>query len=324
MRVGISGFGRIGKNIWHLLLKDPDIHVGAINHPGIDPEQFMYMSQNDSLLHYGKIEMKIEDGHILLWKNEEWQKIWIFSKSTPGEIDWEIAKIDVVLDSSGKFKKREELEQHHGAKLVVLTGPSDELEVVINGFTQKWTDRIISCGSCTTNCLIPILDVVHRIFGVEYATFLTVHSTTPSQSVSDRKNLKDWRLGRNAYQNIIPTSTGASGMIKKCFPDLVGKVFGNACRVPVENGSFLEINFQTKEEIDLELLFEEMEKHQIIELSSNKNVSSDIKKVDKICVVDRDLVKKYDGNHLKIGAWYNNEGGYVRQMLEILRKIKDF
>jgi glyceraldehyde 3-phosphate dehydrogenase len=322
LKIGINGFGRIGKNVWHLLLDDKDMDVCAINHPGIDVEQFLYMAQNDSLLHYKNIELKSGEGYVILKKFDIWKKIWIFSQASPSDIEWEKAEIDVVIDSSGKFKKREELEKHSGVGLIVLTGPpsGDDMEVIINGFSHYWNDNVISCGSCTTNCLVPLLDLVNNVFGIEFANFLTVHATTPSQSVSDRKNLKDWRLGRNAYQNIIPTSTGASSMVKKCFPELIGKVQGSAVRVPIENGSFLEINFETKKNIDLEILFELMSRHDIIELSTNKNVSSDIKKLDKICVVDKDLVKAYDKKHLKIGAWYNNEAGYVRQLLEVLRK----
>lgn len=239
----------------------------------------------------------------------------------PEEIAWE--GVDVVVDCSGKFKRESELNGHlkNGVKMVILSAPSgDEMNVVINGFNKAGEERIISCGSCTTNCLVPILKEMDREFMVEFCNFLTVHATTPSQSVSDRKNIKDLRLGRNAYQNIIPTSTGASGLVKRFFPHLDGKVFGSSCRVPVENGSYLEINFRVGWDIDKDMILKALSENEIIELSNNKNVSSDVKKTDKICLIDTDLVVVYDKRNFKIGAWYNNEAGYVRQIIEVIRK----
>jgi len=317
IHIGINGFGRIGKNLWHLLLNETSICVSAVNHPMITIDLFKYMANNDTLLPHINVEIEDMDGDVLV--NGRKVKLTGFNK--PSEIEWE--GVDVVVDCSGKFKNKEELRGHlrGDVKMVILSAPAgDDMDVVINGVSEIFEDNIISCGSCTTNCLAPVLDVIDKKFGVEFCNFLTVHAMTASQTVSDRKNIKDFRLGRNAFQNIIPTTTGASRLVKKLFPHLVGRVFGSSCRVPVENGSYLEINFKVKEDVDVESIFDALENNEIIEISDNKNVSSDIKKLDKICCIDKDLVVVYNEKTFKIGVWYNNEAGYVRQIIEFIRK----
>lgn len=318
IKIGINGFGRIGKNLWHLLLNDPFLHVTAINHPMINNELFIYMANNDTLLPNNEVKMEETENGVIV--ND--QLITLSGMTKPEDIEWN--DVDVVVDCSGKFKTINQLQGHlkNNVKLVVLSAPSnDNIYTIINGVNDANNDKIISCGSCTTNCLAPILKVMDEHFGIEFCNFLTVHAMTASQTVSDRKNIKDFRLGRNASQNIIPTTTGASGLVRTLFPHLNGKVFGSSCRVPVENGSYLEINFRVNHTVSKDDVLNALKSNSVIQISNNKNVSSDIKKTDKICCIDEDLIVVYDERNLKIGAWYNNEAGYVNQIIEVIRKI---
>lgn len=318
IKIGINGFGRIGKNLWHLLLNDPFLHVTAINHPMINNELFIYMANNDTLLPNNEVKMEETENGVIV--ND--QLITLSGMTKPEDIEWN--DVDVVVDCSGKFKTINQLQGHlkNNVKLVVLSAPSnDNIYTIINGVNDANNDKIISCGSCTTNCLAPILKVMDEHFGIEFCNFLTVHAMTASQTVSDRKNIKDFRLGRNASQNIIPTTTGASGLVRTLFPHLNGKVFGSSCRVPVENGSYLEINFRVNHTVSKDDVLNALKSNSVIQISNNKNVSSDIKKTDKICCIDEDLICVYDERNLKIGAWYNNEAGYVNQIIEVIRKI---
>jgi len=317
IRIGINGFGRIGKNIWHQVFGKNDMCVSFVNHPMINSELFIYMANNDTLLPHIDVKMEEVEGGVMV----NGRLVRLSGMGRPEDIEWD--GVDVVVDCSGKFKTENELKLHfkNKVKMVILSSPAtDNMNVVINGFNKAGVNTIISCGSCTTNCLVPVLNEIDKQFMVEFCNFLTVHATTPSQSVSDRKNIKDLRLGRNAYQNIIPTSTGASALIRKFFPHLDGKVFGSSCRVPVENGSYLEINFRVNWDVNKDDILNVLRTNEVIELTNNKNVSSDIKKKNKICLIDTDLVVVYDKRNFKIGAWYNNEAGYVKQIIEVIRK----
>ena len=273
IKIGINGFGRIGKNIWQLLLKDKQMVVKEINHPDLLLEQFIYLAENDTVFSNQDSEYKIENDSINVKnKYKEWF-VKLHSKLKPEDIEWDV---DVVIDCTGKFKKYGELSGHlkNNVKLVVLTAPaSDDMPVIINGFNNNDVDgKIISCGSCTTNCIVPVINSINRACKILSCYFLTVHAVTPSQSISDRKNIKQFRLGRNAYQNIIPTTTGANSLVKKMFPELDGKVIGSSCRVPVDNGSYVEIVFTLSEEVEKKWIIDKL-CLDFIKVTNNKNVS---------------------------------------------------
>jgi len=308
--IGINGFGRIGKNI----LRQTDL-VSEINQPNCSLEEIFYMIKFDTLLGtFNEVELIGDElfvrGH----------KINVYFERNLQNIPW---TCQIVIDCSGQFRTLETLEKHFNGKVqnVILSAPpKDQMPTIINGFNLWKNEPIISAGSCTTNCLIPLLDVFDKNFGIKTCHFLTVHAVTNSQSVIDHRHQKDKRLGRDAHANIIPTSTGASGMVDVFFPHLTGKIRGNSVRVPVENGSFLEVYLEVEKDLEREEVIDLLKNHEVIKISPHPLVSSDIKTKNEICLIDLDLIKIYDKKRINLGVWYNNEGGYVHQLLEIVRK----
>lgn len=328
MRLAINGFGRIGRLILRAIFenhKEKDLEVVAINDlQNIDAS--IHLLKYDSVHGcFGKEVRKISETQISI--NEK--KINYFSEKNPKDLPWEELDIDLVMECTGIFKTKEACSLHleAGANKVLLSCPGNDLDrTIIYGVNDeildKENDKIISCGSCTTNCLAPIVKVLNSEFGIIQGFASTIHSYTGDQNIIDRAH-KDLRRARAAAVNIIPTSTGAAKAIEKIFPELKGKLSGVAYRVPTPNVSLLECNFVLQKNITLDELkktiiewTDSKFKSNILGYTNEKLVSSDFNHLPFSSLIDLSLLKVIDDNFVNIVSWYDNEWGFSNRMID--------
>ena len=328
LRVAINGFGRIGRVALRLLQDDKDVQVVAINNRTPGNEQLAYLYKYDSSHRTLKSKISYDDEGLII----KGKKIKVFAEEDPSKLPWGKLKVDVVLECTGAFTSKEACQAHidAGAKHVIISAPAkDDAKTIVYGVNHKTLnkkDKIISAASCTTNCLAPVLKVVDDKFHIVKGFMTTVHAMTNDQETLDIAHKKGIysRRGRAASLNIIPTSTGAASQIGKVIPHLNGKMDGNAFRVPVGDGSVVDVTLEleknvTKEEIN-KAFFNNQSKS--LRYSSEPLVSSDI--IGEQCggMVDGLLtnVVEADGKQLvKIVAWYDNEVGYTAQMIRTMK-----
>jgi glyceraldehyde 3-phosphate dehydrogenase len=334
VKVAINGFGRIGKAFLRSVLKDPSaskkIKVVAIN---IGPtantekmcEHVAHFFTYDSVL--GKFDKKVScSGKKLTIENHE---IEILSEAYPSHLSWEKLDIDWIVEASGKFTSREKAAAHleAGAKKVLITAPAKNEDVtIIPGVNDEAYDakkhKIVSLGSCTTNCFAPIVKVIKNNFELSQGFMTTVHAYTSSQTLVDGAHT-DWRRGRAAAINIVPTTTGADKVITKIYPDLEGKLLGSAIRVPVALGSIVEFTFTTKNGLTTDALNKAFEKasegdlKNILFYETQPLVSSDFIGNPYSCIFDS-LLTKANGTMGKVHGWYDNEFGYSCRLKDFL------
>jgi len=329
MRIAINGFGRIGRSVFRILDKRDDIQIVAINDL-FDHSALVYLLKYDTVMGGFGQEVKL-DGDIMRTTNET---VKMFTVREPGELPWKELDVDVVVEATGVFRKREQLEQQlsAGARRLVLTVPAkDDIDfTVVLGVNEdqlKPEHRIVSNASCTTNCLAPMAKVIHENFGIVEGVINTVHAYTNDQRLADVPH-KDWRRSRAAAENIIPTTTGAARAVGKVLPELMGKLDGLASRVPVPDGSIVDLVCQLERNTTVEEVNEAVRAASqtdrmanILQYSENPLVSSDIIGNPYSSIYDAPFTKVTDGNMLKTLNWYDNEWGYSNRVVDLINMI---
>ncbi len=330
LNVGINGFGRIGKIVFRILQSHPNILVNLINDP-MPLETMVYLLKYDSIHGHFQGSVKISDGGILV--NDRF--IEVTTERKPENIAWKENNVDVVIESSGLFKTREKLQKHidSGAKKVILTcPPSENLDISVvfgvNDELLKPEHTIISNASCTTNCLAPVLKTIDDEFGVESGFLNTVHPYTNNQSIIDSPH-SELRRSR-AASNIIPATSTAINALFEILPKFKGKFDGFATRVPVPDGSFIELCLNLNKHTDVQQFNEYMlqqcngKLQNIVQYTSDPIVSSDVVNNPYSAVFDSLATKIVNGNFVQLIAWYDNEYGYSSRIVDTLEKIATF
>ncbi len=328
IKVGINGFGRIGRNVYRVIAKRKNIDVLAINDL-TDAKTLAYLLKYDSV--HGKFEGNIEakDNSIVV-KGKE---IKLVKEKDPAKLPWKDLGIEVVIESTGIFTKRSDCEKHleAGARKVILSAPSkDKLDATIvigvNTNDLKSEHKIVSNASCTTNCLAPLAKTINDNFGIEKGLMTTIHAYTNDQRVTDLMH-SDLRRARAAAINIIPTTTGAAKAIGEVIPELKGKLDGMSMRVPVANGSVTDLVASVKKRVSIEDINNVMkaaannELKGILEYCEDPIVSSDIIDNEHSCIFDARSTYVVDGNLIKVIGWYDNEWGYSNRMVDLIELI---
>lgn len=337
VRVAINGYGRIGRVAHRVILEkhSSEIELVAINAgSSTDIKGWAYLLKYDTS--YGplrghnietrnpKLETDSSIGSIII----DGKEIPVFSEKEPGKLPWKDLNVDVVIESTGKFRTQDLLKAHiqAGAKAVVLSAPSKDEEVPTYVFSVNAKDykgeEIINNASCTTNCITPVAQVMVSVFGVEKAMMTTIHGYTSDQRLQDGGH-KDYRRARAAAENIVPTSTGATIAASKAIPELSGIFNGLAIRVPVAVGSLSDFTFLVKKQTSKEEVNQAFKKaaedsryRGIIEVTEDPIVSSDIIGNSHSAIVDLSLTQVVGGNMVKVIAWYDNEYGYANRLIE--------
>ena len=330
IRIGINGFGRIGRNLFRLLLDHPKIEVVAIN--DIAPAATLaHLLKYDSL--HGVLKNEISGDNFGI--NIDGKQVPVLYHSEPAEIPWSKHNVAVVIESSGKFKTRKALEPHlqKGVKKVILSVPpqDESIKMVVLGVNENILDGdedIISNASCTTNNAAPMLKVIRELCGIKQAYITTVHSYTSDQSLHDKPH-KDLRRARAAGQSIVPTTTGAAKALTKVFPELSDVIGGCGIRVPVPNGSLTDMTLHVKRETTIEEInaaFKEAAAGKLknyLEYTEDPIVSIDINGNPHSCVFDAQMTSVVGGNLVKIIGWYDNEIGYSSRLIDLISLVSN-
>jgi glyceraldehyde 3-phosphate dehydrogenase len=325
IKIGINGFGRIGRNLFRLLIDHPRIEVVAINDIA-DAATLAHLLKYDSIHGRIKAEIEHEDSQILI-NNKE---IPVLKHLHPKDINWSKYQVNIVIEASGKFKKQEDLQFHlqKGVEKVILSVPPDDdtIKMVVLGVNEDildGTEQIISNASCTTNNAAPMLDVIRKNFGIEQAYISTIHSYTSDQNLHDKPH-RDLRRARAATQSIIPTTTGAAKALTKIFPELKDVIGGCGIRVPVPNGSLTDmtINISTNTTIEeINSVFKKASETYlkgILSYTDEPIVSIDIIGDSHSCVFDSGMTSVIGGGLIKLIGWYDNEIGYSSRLIDLI------
>ncbi|WP_412728862.1 type I glyceraldehyde-3-phosphate dehydrogenase [Enterobacterales bacterium endosymbiont of Anomoneura mori] len=330
IKIGINGFGRIGRMVFRLAQKRKNIEIIAINDL-LNNDYISYMLKYDST--HGKLnkKIKIKNNNIIIDNKE----IFIFSERNPINIPWKKIGVDIVIDSSGIFLDYESLNKHiiAGAKKVILTSPpKDKIPMFVCGVNlNKYSgQKIVSNASCTTNCLAPLAKIINDEFNIIEGLMTTVHSITAMQKTVDGPSNKDWRAGRSALQNIIPASTGAANAVGIVIPKLLGKLTGMAFRVPTPNVSVVDLTVRLKKSTSYENI------KKVIKYASNNKmkgilgyvednvVSTDFNGETLTSIFDAKAGIALNNNFVKLISWYDNETGYSSKVLDLAEYINNF
>ncbi len=325
VKVGINGFGRIGKLVLQAALeKEGEIEVVAINDPSVAADYMAYMIKFDTVHGRFKREVKAENNKLVV----NGKTINVFNELDPHNIPWGAEGVEYVLDCSGVFTTLEKAQAHldSGAKKVLISAPSKDAPMFVMGVNNDKYDSsmsIISNASCTTNCLAPLAKVIHDNFGIKEGLMTTVHSTTATQKTVDGASKKDWRGGRAASANIIPSSTGAAKAVGKVIPELDGKLTGMAFRVPTVNVSVVDLTCNLEKSATYEEICEVVKKASenefkgIIEYTDEDVVSSDFIHDSHTCIFDSKAGIQLTDKFVKLVAWYDNEWGYSNKLVDL-------
>lgn len=325
-RIAINGFGRIGRAALKIITDTPGQEVVGINDL-MSIENAVFLLQRDSI--YGKYEKEVsfrEDTIFIEGKAIKYTTI-----KDPSELPWKSLGVDVVIESTGFFTNKPDAEKHlkAGAKFVVISGPTKDTPTIVHGVnTDEGKIEIFSCGSCTTNNIGPIIEILGRRIGIKKAILNTTHAYTASQTLVDAPSKKEPRMGRAAGLNSAPAATGAAVAVTKALPEFVGKFDGIAVRVPVPIGSISDITFVTQRATTIEeinaILTEEAQTpryNKVVEVSHEQLVSSDIIKSTYAATVDLEMTRVVDGDLVKVMAWYDNEWGFTNQMVRQIQEL---
>lgn len=327
-RIAINGFGRIGRAALKIVMDTPGLEIAALNDL-MSIENAAYLLRHDSV--YGKYHalVKVQDDYLEIGN----KKVLFISEKDPGKLPWKEMNIEIVIESTGLFTKREDAEKHihAGAKTVVISGPtkSKDTPTVVHGVnTADGKTAIFSCASCTTNNVGPVVEIINRRIGIKKAILNTVHAYTASQSLIDAPSKREPRMGRAAAINLAPASTGAAIAVTKALPELEGKFDGVAIRTPVPVVSISDITFVSAKETSVKevnrILIEESKTNRyklVLSTSDEPLVSTDIIQSPFASVVDLDMTRVVDGDLVKIMAWYDNEWGFTNQMIRQITEI---
>lgn len=330
VRIGINGFGRIGRNLFRLLLNHPQIKVAAINDLA-DAKTLAHLLKYDSI--HGVLQKDVSaKGANIIVDDEIFP---LSNESKPQDINWEKHEVDLVIESTGKFKTRALLSPHlqKGVKKVILSVPplEDSIKMVVQGVNEEildGTEDIISNASCTTNNAAPMIKVVNELCGINHAYITTVHSYTTDQSLHDQPH-KDLRRARGAAQSIVPTTTGAAKALTAIFPELSDVIGGCGIRVPVPNGSLTDMTLQVKRPTSIEEInaafksAAETSLKKYLQYTEDPIVSIDINGNPNSCIFDAQMTSVIGGNFVKIIGWYDNEIGYSSRLVDLISLVSN-
>ena len=326
MKVAINGFGRIGRSVFRILNSRSNVDVVAINDI-FDKEALTYLLKYDTVM--GRFPENVSlEGDILKTESES---VKLIAERDPTSLPWGELGVDIVIESTGIFRQRKQLENHlsAGAKRVVLTVPSkDEIDyTVVLGVNDSGLlpeHRIVSNASCTTNCLAPMAKILNDSFGINMGVINTIHAYTNDQRLADVPH-SDWRRSRAAAENVIPTTTGAARAVGKVLPELNGKLDGIAMRVPVPDGSVVDLNVRLEQDVSVDDVNEAVREsansgslQNVLQYSTLPVVSTDIIGNPHSSIFDAPFTRVVEGNFVKTLNWYDNEWGYSNRVADLL------
>lgn len=325
-KVAINGLGRIGRATLKVVLDTPELELVAVN--DIAPaDNIAYLIKYDSV--YGRFGTKVEakDGKLHI----DGQDYAFLAERDPAQLPWKALGVDIVFESTGFFTDKDGASKHvqAGAKHVIISAPtkSDDVPTIVFGVNDaEGNPQVISCASCTTNSITPVVEVIGRHFGIQKAILTTIHSYTASQHIVDSPD-KNFRRGRSGAINLVPTTTGAAIATTKALPQYAGKFDGLSVRVPTPVGSLSDLVFLLEKNVTVEDVNETLRQEaagrykEIMRVTDDPIVSSDIIGDPHACIVDLPMTKVVDGDLVKIFSWYDNEWGYTNQMVRKAKEI---
>lgn len=325
VKVGINGFGRIGRMVFRAAVAKPEIEIVGVNDPFIDPDYMVYMLKYDSVHGQFKGEVSAKDGKLVVNGKE----ITVFNCMDPKDIDWKSCGAEYIVESTGVFTTTEKASAHFngGAKKVVISAPSADAPMFVMGVNHETYNKdmkVISNASCTTNCLAPLAKVLNDKFGLVEGLMTTVHATTGTQKTVDGPSKKDWRGGRAAGGNIIPSSTGAAKAVGKVIPELNGKLTGMSMRVPTLDVSVVDLTCRLGKDVSYDEVCAAMKEASEGELkgimgyTEDAVVSSDFIGDARTSIFDAKAGIALTGNFMKLVSWYDNEWGYSNKLCDLL------
>ena len=331
MRIALNGFGRIGRTVFRILNKQKDFQVAAINDLAND-DALAYLLKYDTVMGRLKDTVTVQNG-ILKTSNHS---VKMLNEPNPAALPWTELGVDVVIEATGVFRTREQLQSHldAGAGKVILTVPAkDEIDytlvIGVNEDGLRPEHKIVSNASCTTNCLAPMAKVLNDAFGIEYGVINTIHAYTNDQRLADVPH-SDWRRSRAAAENIIPTTTGAARAVGVVLPELKGKLDGIAMRVPVPDGSIVDLNVQLKTDVNADDIRQVVKEasatdrlNSILQYEDTPIVSSDIIGNPHSSIFDAPFTAVVDKRFVKTLNWYDNEWGYSNRVVDLINLFSD-
>lgn len=326
LRIGINGFGRIGRVVLRVCL-EKGLCVAAINDPFVTVEYAAYLLNYDSTHGHFKGEVSVKDGKLVV----NAQQISLFMEKDPSKIKWSSVAANYIVESTGVFTTIDSAGAHlkGGAKKVIISAPSSDAPMFVMGVNNESYNpqsmNVVSNASCTTNCLAPLAKVVHDAFGIESGLMTTVHATTATQKTVDGPSAKDWRSGRGAMQNIVPASTGAAKAVGKIIPELNGKLTGMSFRVPIADVSVVDLTCNLKNEATYEQINQAIKKASeskrykgILGYTSDQVVSSDFIGDSHSSIYDSKAGISLNKKFVKLVSWYDNEYGYSSRVVDLI------
>jgi len=328
VKVGINGFGRIGRIVFRNAIEHDDIDIVAVNDPFIEPHYAAYMLKYDSTHGQFKGDVKVDGNNLLV----NGKTVVFYTERDPANIPWKDTGAYYIVESTGVFTTTEKASAHlkGGAKKVVISAPSADAPMYVMGVneeTYKSDIPVISNASCTTNCLAPLAKVINDEFGIIEGLMTTIHSYTATQKTVDGPSAKDWRGGRTAAQNIIPSSTGAAKAVGKVIPSLNGKLTGMSMRVPTSNVSVVDLTCRLKTGASYDTIKAAIKKASegklkgILGYTEDEVVSTDLNGDTRSSIFDAKAGISLNDNFVKLVSWYDNEWGYSRRVLDLLAYI---
>ncbi|MBQ6495969.1 MAG: type I glyceraldehyde-3-phosphate dehydrogenase [Firmicutes bacterium] len=329
IKIGISGFGRISRLAIRSAMDMPEIEIAGINYRNADLDYLVYMLKYDSVFgRFPKELGKYEDGLII-----DGKKVPVYSESDIANVDWTKCGAEYIVEGTGAFNTAEKCQPYldNGAKKVIITAPAkDDSPTFVCGVNlDKYTPdmNVVSNASCTTNCLAPLCKVLEDTFGIEQGLMATIHAATSKQSTVDKRNMKDWRVGRSVFNSIIPTTTGAAKAVAKVIPSLKGKMTGLAYRVPTNDVSVVDLNVILKTPTTLEEInaavkkAAEGEMKGILEYVDDECVTVDFVGDTNTSIYDARMGIALNDKFFKLIAYYDNEYGYATKVLELIKHM---
>ncbi|KAK3954685.1 hypothetical protein QBC32DRAFT_207094 [Pseudoneurospora amorphoporcata] len=328
VKVGINGFGRIGRIVFRNAMEHDDIQIVAVNDPFIEPKYAEYMLRYDSTHGNFKGTIAVEGSDLVV----NGKKVKFYTERDPAAIPWSETGADYIVESTGVFTTTEKASAHlkGGAKKVIISAPSADAPMYVMGVNNETYDgsaNVISNASCTTNCLAPLAKVIHDNFTIVEGLMTTVHSYTATQKTVDGPSAKDWRGGRTAAQNIIPSSTGAAKAVGKVIPDLNGKLTGMSMRVPTSNVSVVDLTVRIQKGASYDEIKAVVKKAAegplagILAYTEDEVVSSDMNGNPNSSIFDAKAGISLNNNFVKLVSWYDNEWGYSRRVLDLISYV---
>ncbi|KAH8112048.1 glyceraldehyde 3-phosphate dehydrogenase [Phellopilus nigrolimitatus] len=325
VKVGINGFGRIGRIVFRNALLNKEIEIVAVNDPFIALDYMVYMFKYDSVHGRFKGDVSVQDGKLVI----DGHKVTVFAEKDPANINWASAGAEYIVESTGVFTTTEKASAHlkGGAKKVIISAPSSDAPMFVCGVNldaYKPEYKVISNASCTTNCLAPLAKVINDEFTIIEGLMTTVHATTATQKTVDGPSMKDWRGGRGVNGNIIPSSTGAAKAVGKVIPSLNGKLTGLAFRVPTQDVSVVDLVVRIEKSATYDEIKAAVKKASegpykgILAYTEEEVVSTDFIGEPSSSVFDARAGIALNGNFVKLISWYDNEWGYSKRVTDLL------